>query len=155
MLLPDVWRKLKLLSDDSTEHLQRSLTIFWAQYLPETMQGYPLAGPRFRRKKISSCLSRMTFLLESCGDGPRTNLRVPKMRKQIITENWARGQSGLLGASYVCCFWGDQKELDRFMQAYAAEKAKIESRRRGHSVTEQTLADGSIKLTIQVNGGAA
>jgi hypothetical protein len=37
MLLPDVWRKLKLLSDDSTEHLQRSLTIFWAKCLPEAM----------------------------------------------------------------------------------------------------------------------
>ena len=51
--------------------------------------------------------------------------------------------------------WGDQKYLDAFLQAYAVEKAKIESRRRGDSVTEQTLADGSIKLTIQVNGGAA
>jgi hypothetical protein len=50
--------------------------------------------------------------------------------------------------------WGDQKELDRFMQAYAVEKGKIEARRRGHSTTEQTLADGSIKLTIQVAGGA-
>ena len=51
--------------------------------------------------------------------------------------------------------WGDQKELDTFMQAYAVEKAKLESRRRGHSTTEQTLPDGSIKLTIQVAGGAA
>ena len=51
--------------------------------------------------------------------------------------------------------WGDQKELDRFLQTYATEKAKIEARRRGHSVTEQQLADGSIKLTIQVAGGAA
>jgi len=51
--------------------------------------------------------------------------------------------------------WGDQEHLDAFLQSYAVEKAKIESRRRGHSVTEQTLADGSIKLTIQVNGGAA
>ena len=50
--------------------------------------------------------------------------------------------------------WGDQKELDRFMQAYAIEKAKQEARRRGHSTTEQTLPDGSIKLTIQVAGGA-
>ena len=50
--------------------------------------------------------------------------------------------------------WGDQKELDRFMQAYAVEKALQESRRRGHSTTEQTLSDGSIKLTIQVAGGA-
>jgi hypothetical protein len=152
MLLPDVWRKLKLLSDDSTEHLQRSLTIFWAQYLPEVMQGYPLARPRFRRKKISSCLSRMTFLLESCGDRPHTNLRASKMRKQTITGIWAKCQSGLLGASYVCCFWGEQKHLDAFLQAYAVEKAKIEARRKGHSVTEQSLADGSIKLIVRVGG---
>ena len=51
--------------------------------------------------------------------------------------------------------WGDQKELDRFMQAYAVEKAKIEARKKGRSVTEQTLADGSIKVSIQVAGGAA
>ena len=48
--------------------------------------------------------------------------------------------------------WGEQKELDRFLQAYACEKAKIEARRQGHTVTEQPLADGSIKLTIQVGG---
>ncbi len=51
--------------------------------------------------------------------------------------------------------WGDRKELDRFMQAYAVESAKQEARRRGHSTTEHTLSDGSIKLTIQVAGGAA
>lgn len=51
--------------------------------------------------------------------------------------------------------WGEQVQLDKFLQAYAAEKAKIEARRRGHSVTEQLLQDGSIKLTIQVSGGAA
>jgi hypothetical protein len=51
--------------------------------------------------------------------------------------------------------WGDQKELNRFLQMYACEMAKIEARRHGHMVTEQPLADGSIKLTIQVSGGAA
>jgi hypothetical protein len=50
--------------------------------------------------------------------------------------------------------WGEQQQLDRFMQGYAVEMAKIESRRRGHTVTEQPLADGSIKLTIQITGGA-
>lgn len=49
--------------------------------------------------------------------------------------------------------WGEQKELDKLLQSYAAEKAKLEARKQGHSVTEQTLADGSIKLTIQVGGG--
>ena len=51
--------------------------------------------------------------------------------------------------------WGDQKHLDHFLQIYAAEKVKIESRQRGALCTEQTMADGSIKLTIQVAGGAA
>jgi hypothetical protein len=51
--------------------------------------------------------------------------------------------------------WGEQAQLNDFLQAYACEKAKIEARRAGHSVTEQPLADGSIKLTIQMAGGAA
>ena len=51
--------------------------------------------------------------------------------------------------------WGDRSHLDAFLQAYACEKAKSEARRRGHQCTEQTLADGSVKLTILVQGGAA
>jgi len=50
--------------------------------------------------------------------------------------------------------WGDHKHLDKFLQAYAAEKVNTESRRKGHVVTEQQLANGSIKLTIQVGGAA-
>ena len=50
--------------------------------------------------------------------------------------------------------WGDQAQLDRFLQIYAVEKARIEARKKGHQVTEQTLADGSIKLTIRVGGAA-
>lgn len=46
--------------------------------------------------------------------------------------------------------WGDPQRLADFLQAYAAEKVKIESRRQGHSVTEQPLEDGSIKLTVHV-----
>jgi hypothetical protein len=51
--------------------------------------------------------------------------------------------------------WGDQRHLDKFLQMYAVEKSCLEARRRGHQVTEQALADGSIKLVIQVSGGAA
>jgi hypothetical protein len=50
--------------------------------------------------------------------------------------------------------WGRQEHLDRLLQAYAVEKARIEARKRGHHVVEQSLADGSIKLTIQVGGAA-
>jgi hypothetical protein len=51
--------------------------------------------------------------------------------------------------------WGSLEHLDNLMQGYAIEKAKIEARKRGHSVFEQTLGDGSVKLTIQVAGGVA
>ena len=44
--------------------------------------------------------------------------------------------------------WGDEKELDRFKQRYAIEKATIEARRLGRSVIEQSLSDGTVKLTI-------
>jgi hypothetical protein len=50
--------------------------------------------------------------------------------------------------------WGDQEHLDKFMQIYAVEKARIEARKRGHSVVEQALSDGSIRLTVQVGGAA-
>ena len=48
--------------------------------------------------------------------------------------------------------WGDQRQLDAFLQAYAVERAKAEARRKGHQVTEAKLSDGSIKLTINVGG---
>jgi hypothetical protein len=48
--------------------------------------------------------------------------------------------------------WGDPRHLDRFLQAYAVERATGEARRRGHAVAERALADGSIRLTIQVGG---
>ena len=48
--------------------------------------------------------------------------------------------------------WGDQKELDRFLQSYAVEKCRIEARKKGLQVSEQTVADGSIRLSI-IEGG--
>ncbi len=44
--------------------------------------------------------------------------------------------------------WGEQHQLDRLVQRYAVEKAKSEARKLGHSVTEQQLEDGSIKVQI-------
>jgi hypothetical protein len=51
--------------------------------------------------------------------------------------------------------WGNQRDLDGFLQAYAVEKCRIEARKAGRNLTEQTLPDGSIKLVIQLQGGAA
>ena len=50
--------------------------------------------------------------------------------------------------------WGSQEFLDQFVQMYAVEKAKIEARKKGHTVTEQRLDGGSITLTVNVGGAA-
>ena len=50
--------------------------------------------------------------------------------------------------------WGTQEFLDQFLQAYATERVKIEARKKGHSVVEQRLDNGSIKLTLSVGGAA-
>jgi hypothetical protein len=46
--------------------------------------------------------------------------------------------------------WGQQSQLHRFLQGYAVERAKLEGRRQGHSVSEQSLADSSIRVQIAV-----
>jgi hypothetical protein len=48
--------------------------------------------------------------------------------------------------------WGEEQYLHHFLQMYAVERAKLEARRKGFPVSEQTLQDGSIKLNI-VEGG--
>ena len=50
--------------------------------------------------------------------------------------------------------WGEQKHLNAFLQGYAVEKAKIEARKKGHSVSETALHDGSIRVTVKVGGAA-
>jgi hypothetical protein len=44
--------------------------------------------------------------------------------------------------------WGDRAHLDRFVQLYAVERAKLEARTRGYPVTEEALQDGSVRLHI-------
>lgn len=48
--------------------------------------------------------------------------------------------------------WGEQQHLDRFLQAYAVEKAKLEARKKGYQVSEQALQGGNIKVQI-IEGG--
>jgi hypothetical protein len=48
--------------------------------------------------------------------------------------------------------WGEQKHLNAFLQGYAVEKSKIEARKKGHSFTETSLQDGSIRVTVRVGG---
>jgi len=45
--------------------------------------------------------------------------------------------------------WGDQQHLDRFIQMYSVEKTKLEARKRGYSVSEEALQNGSILVQIR------
>lgn len=50
--------------------------------------------------------------------------------------------------------WGEQEKLNQFLQAYAVEKARIEARKKGHSVSETRLENGSVRLTVKIGGAA-
>jgi hypothetical protein len=50
--------------------------------------------------------------------------------------------------------WGDEQHLHRFLQAYTVEQARIEARKKSYLTTEQSLADGSIMVEIEVGGSA-
>jgi hypothetical protein len=50
--------------------------------------------------------------------------------------------------------WGDKRHLHRFLQAYVVERSRIEARKKSYLTTEQSLADGSIIVEIEVGGQA-
>jgi hypothetical protein len=50
--------------------------------------------------------------------------------------------------------WSDEQQLQRFLQAYVVEQARIEARKKSYLTTEQSLADGSILVDIEVGGPA-
>ncbi len=102
-----------------------------------------------RRLGIAEPVSGKARLFSSEASGLLVNL--PGWRYSVVCDL----HTGQLQFDNFKGHWGDQKQMDRFLQAYAVEKAKIEARKRGHQVAEQPLADGSIKLTIRVAGGAA
>ena len=84
-------------------------------------------------------------------DATGWSVELPGWRYPIVCET----TNGQVRYDNFSGHWGDQKELNKLLQAYAAEKVGIEARKQGHCVTEQQLPDGAIKLTIQVAGGAA
>jgi hypothetical protein len=50
--------------------------------------------------------------------------------------------------------WGDERHLHRFLQAYVVERSRIEARKKSYLTTEQSLADGSILVEIEMGGPA-
>ncbi len=55
--------------------------------------------------------------------------------------------------NYEGC-WGDEKHLHLFLQAYVVERSRIEARKKSYVTTEQSLADGSIMVEIEVGSSA-
>ena len=73
-------------------------------------------------------------------------VRLPEWRYPIVCDT----EQGKLDYDNYEGRWGDRVQLDRFLQGYAVEKAKMEACSRGHSVVEQPLSDDAIKLTVFV-----
>ncbi len=77
-------------------------------------------------------------------------VRLPEWRYPLVCEL----PTGTLRYDTYGGHWGDPRHLDRFLQGYAVERATLVARRSGHSVHEEPLADGSIRLVVQMEGAA-
>ena len=75
-------------------------------------------------------------------------IELPEWRYPVVCET----ATGQIRYDNFQGRWGRQAQLDQFLQSYAVEKAQLEARKQGHSITEQSLEDGSIKLTVNVRG---
>ncbi len=71
-------------------------------------------------------------------------LRLPGWKYPVVLDT----TTGTLTFDDFGGRWGDPVQLDRYRQAYAVEKTGLEARRKGYAVSEQTLADGSVRLQI-------
>ena len=82
------------------------------------------------RRIASICLGAFTLAEAGLLDGRRA------------TTHWAAAQ--VLQQRFPKV----RVEMDRFLQAYAIEKVRVESRKKGFTVTEHQLQDGSVRLQI-------
>jgi hypothetical protein len=78
------------------------------------------------------------------GEATGLIVQLPGWQYPIVIDT----RSGTIRFDHFEGRWGNPKELDRFLQAYAVEKCRIEARKKGLQVSEQGLQDGSIKLQI-------
>jgi hypothetical protein len=82
------------------------------------------------------------------GEATGLLLQLPGWQYPVVID----ALTGTLSFDNFGGHWGDQARLDRFLQCYAVERCRIEARKKGYAVTEQQLADGSVKLTIAEGG---
>ena len=82
------------------------------------------------------------------GDATGLIVQLPDWQYPAVIET----RSGTLKYDNFNGEWGEKIQLDRFLQMYAVEVTKLESRKKGYQVSEQQLQDGSIKLQV-IEGG--
>lgn len=106
---------------------------------------------------LSAACSRLSLPLPTVGRAKLFSteatghcIQLPKWRYPVVCHL----ETGQLSYDNFQGRWGDQRHLNRLVQAYAVEKTLLEARRAGHSVVEQALEDGSVKLTVQTGGAA-
>ena len=78
------------------------------------------------------------------GEETGLGVQLPDWRYPVVCDL----AQGTLKYDHFGGRWGNPRYLDIFQQMYAVEKASLEARKRGQSVTEQSLPDGSIRLSI-------
>jgi len=77
-------------------------------------------------------------------------VQLPNWRYPVVCQT----EQGTLLFDNFQEYWGKRAELDRFLQRYAVEKARLEARKQGYDVSEQKLEGGAIKLTVTLGDGA-
>jgi hypothetical protein len=78
------------------------------------------------------------------GEATGLIVRLPEWHYPVVIDTL----TGVVRFDNFGGHWGNEHELQRFLQSYAVEKTRLEARKRGHTITEQQLADGSIRLQI-------
>lgn len=99
-----------------------------------------------QRLQLSSPVFEKTTLFS--GEVTGHCVRLPDWKYPVVCQT----DTGKIAFDNFGGRWGKQSELDRLLQGYAVEKCRLEARRKGHAVIEQSLADGSVKLTVNVGG---
>jgi hypothetical protein len=104
---------------------------------------------------ISCACHRLSLPQPVAGDHQLYSSRVTGLAVQLPRWHYpivCQTESGSVQYDNFEGCWGEPAHLDRFLQGYAVEAAKLQARRQGHSVSEQQLEDGSVRITVQVGG---
>lgn len=87
-----------------------------------------------------------TFRLFQNEDVKGTAVHLPNWQYPVVINT----DTGAVAYDNFNGYWGNMAEYDKFMQAYAVARTMQEASLQGYMATEETLQDGSIKITVNV-----